>query len=239
MRRARRLGAPDSEEAVALVARARRGALLGTPRHRLGREDLEDCYSQATLEMLTRARSGGGFASRAHIAHSLELRFVSRIRDRRRALGGRSPMEAALARAIPLALSTAPEASLHDRRADIERKILARHELRRIGAVSHKLTPDQRLLLSSRLSDIDRATFCQRYGWSVDKYRKVSQRAGARLRRLLEEDSRAVSTEARSQDGVPRLKQSVKEKSPSSVPFFSPGRNRQQGPTYDFLSPPT
>lgn len=238
MRQARRLGAFDTEEAVALVAHARRGVLLGIHRRRLGREDLEDCYSQATLEILTRARSGGGFASRAHIANSLELRFISRIRDRRRAMSGRSPMEAALARAISLDGSTV-EMSLHDRRADVERKILARHELRRIAEISRKLTPDQRLLLASRLSDVDRADFCQAHGWSVEKYRKVSQRAGARLRQLLDEDSRAVSTEARSHGRLPRRKQGVKEKSTSPVPFFSPGRNRQQGPTYDFLSPPT
>jgi DNA-directed RNA polymerase specialized sigma24 family protein len=239
MRQARLFGALDAEEAVALIARARRSALLGIHRRYLGRQDLEDCYSQATLEMLTRARGRGGFASRAHIANSLELRFVSRIHDRRRALNGRSPIEAELARAIPLSTSTEAETNLHDPRADIERKILARHELRRIAEISHKLSPDQRLLLASRLSDTDRDDFCQRYGWSVEKYRKVSQRAGARLRELVDEDSRSVSTEPRSHGGVASGKRSSKEKLPSSVPFFSSGRNRQQGPTYDFLSPPT
>jgi len=39
--------------------------------------------------------------------------------------------------------------------------------------------------------------------------------------------------------GVAVRKQRVKEKSPSPVPLSPPGRNRQQGPTYDFLSPPT
>lgn len=238
MRQARLFGALDAEEAVALIARARRSALLGIHRRYLGRQDLEDCYSQATLEILTRARGGRGFASRAHIANSLELRFVSRIHDRRRALNGRSPIEAELARAIPLSTSTEAETSLHDPRADIERKILARHELRRIAEISHKLSPDQRLLLASRLSDTDRAEFCQRHGWSVEKYRKVSQRAGARLRQLVDEDSRSVSTEPRSR-GVASRKQGSKEKLPSSVPFFASGRNRQQGPTYDFLSPPT
>lgn len=239
MREAHLLGALDTEEAVALVARARRSALLGIHRRHLGRQDLEDCYSQATLEMLTRARAGGGFASRAHIANSLELRFVSRIRDRRRALSGRSPIEAELARAIPLSASTEAETSLHDPRADVERKILARHELRRIAEISHKLSPDQRLLLASRLSDTDRAEFCQAHGWSVEKYRKVSQRAGARLRQLVDEDSRSVSAESRSHGGVAGRRRSSKETSPSAVPFFSSGRKRQQGPTYDLLSPPT
>lgn len=148
-------------------------------------------------------------------------------------------MEAELARAIPLSVSTEAEISLHDPRADVERKVLARNELRRIAEISHKLSPDQRLLLASRLSDTDRADFCQAHGWSVEKYRKVSQRAGARLRQLVDEDSRSPSTEPRSDGGVASHKRSSKEKSPSSVPFFSAGRNRQQGPTYDFLSPST
>jgi DNA-directed RNA polymerase specialized sigma24 family protein len=239
MREVRLLGALDTEEAVALIARARRSALLGIHRRQLGRQDLEDCYSQATLEMLMRARGGGGFASRAHIANSLELRFVSRIRDRQRALNGRSPMEAELARAIPLSTSTEAQTNLHDPRADVERKILARHELRRIAEISNKLSPDQRLLLASRLSDTDRTELCQAHGWSVEKYRKVSQRADARLRQLVDEDSRSASTEPRSDGGVAGRKRSSKEKSPSSVPFFSSSRKRQQGPTYDFLSPPT
>lgn len=216
----RLLGALGTEEAIALVACARRRALLGIHRRHLGREDLEDCYSQATLEILTRARGGGGFTSRAHIANSLELRFISRIHDRRRALGGRSPIEAALAHAIPLSVSTEAETSLHDPRADVERKILARHELMRIAEISHKLTPDQRLLLAGRLSDTDRADFCHVHGWSVEKYRKVSQRTGARLRQLVDEDSRSVSTEFRSQGGVANRKRRSKEKSPFACPLF-------------------
>jgi hypothetical protein len=53
----------DAAEEVALVARARRELLLRVHRHRLRAEDLEDCYSQATLELLAHARRGGRFAS--------------------------------------------------------------------------------------------------------------------------------------------------------------------------------
>jgi hypothetical protein len=53
----------DPAEEVAIVACARRELLLRVHRHRLRREDLEDCYSQATLELVTHARSGGGFAN--------------------------------------------------------------------------------------------------------------------------------------------------------------------------------
>ncbi|HEY4427910.1 MAG TPA: hypothetical protein VGN08_06880 [Solirubrobacteraceae bacterium] len=48
---------------VALVARARRDLLLRAHRFRLRREDLEDCYSQATLELITRALRGATWAS--------------------------------------------------------------------------------------------------------------------------------------------------------------------------------
>ena len=84
------------------MARAKRELLLRVHRHRLRREDLEDCYSQATLELVAHARRGGRFASRLHLANVLEQRFLSRIRDRRRALSGRSPMQAALEAAMSL-----------------------------------------------------------------------------------------------------------------------------------------
>ena len=51
---------PDPAEEVALVARARRELLLRAHRHRLRREDLEDCYSQATLELLADATEARG-----------------------------------------------------------------------------------------------------------------------------------------------------------------------------------
>ena len=48
----------DPAEEVALVARAKRELLLRVHRYRLRREDLEDCYGQATLELVAHARSG-------------------------------------------------------------------------------------------------------------------------------------------------------------------------------------
>jgi hypothetical protein len=48
---------------VALVASARRGLLLRVHRHRLRPEDLEDCHSQATLELIAHVKAGGSFAS--------------------------------------------------------------------------------------------------------------------------------------------------------------------------------
>jgi DNA-directed RNA polymerase specialized sigma24 family protein len=182
---------PDRVQEIALVAQARRELLLRAYRHRLRREDLEDCFGQATLELLAQAREQRGGAqrahmTRAHIANVLEQRFVSRIQDRLRALGGRSPAQAILDHALPLG-DGADGIEVADARAEIERLVMLRLDLRNLGEVIGELTPDQRLVLVSLAgAETGCAEFCERHNWSREKYRKVSQRARARLRALLE-----------------------------------------------------
>ena len=54
------------------------------------------CFRLATVLLITRARPRPrAFVSEAHIANALEQRFLSRISDRRRAVSGRSPIQAA------------------------------------------------------------------------------------------------------------------------------------------------
>jgi len=155
---------------------------------RLGREDLEDCLSQATLELVARARSGAGFAGTAHIANALEQKLVSRIADRRRALAGRSPIEAAMSRAASLDEPAGAAERLADHLADVEERVAGRLELRRLREVAEELTDDQRLVLACQLSlNMDCEEFCRRHGWSAEKFRKVAQRARARLARLVDE----------------------------------------------------
>jgi DNA-directed RNA polymerase specialized sigma24 family protein len=180
----------DRLQEMALVAQARRNVLLRVHRHWLRREDLEDCYSQATLELLAQARAGehGGGArpTRVHMANVLEQRFVSRIQDRRRALRGRSPAQAALDNALPLG-DGSEGIEIADVRAELERLVLLRLDLRNLGRAIGELTADQRLILTSLIdSEMDCAQFCGRFGWSKEKYRKVSQRARARLGELLQ-----------------------------------------------------
>src|ERR1022692_3553165 len=91
----------DPAEAVARIALARRGRLLRIHRRRLRWEDLEDCYSQATLELVARSRRSP-FASADHVHNALEQKFLSRIEDKRRAIGGRSSIETAIARSLPV-----------------------------------------------------------------------------------------------------------------------------------------
>ena len=172
------------------MAVARRDLLLRAHRFRLRREDLEDCYSQATLELIGHARRGGTFSGRLHLARVLEQRFVSRIYDRRRAISGRSSTQAALEGALPLA--NAPEdgqLDIADRRPDVEQLVILRQELRAIRELIPLLSEDQRLVLASQLEgQTGPAAFCARHGWSADKYRKVAQRGRARLRQLMQLD---------------------------------------------------
>jgi DNA-directed RNA polymerase specialized sigma24 family protein len=191
---AAREGAPvrlDQVQEMALVAQARRELLLRAHRHRLRKEDLEDCFSQATLELLAKARESGGagaaYLTRTHMANVLEQRFVSRIYDHRRALRGRSPALAALDHARRLG-DSADGFEVADVRAEIERIVMLRADLRSLGQVIHRLSADQRLVLVSFAEvGVECAEFCERHGWSKEKYRKVSQRARARLRELMQE----------------------------------------------------
>jgi DNA-directed RNA polymerase specialized sigma24 family protein len=194
----------DPAEDVALVARARRELLLRAHRHRLRREDLEDCYSQATLELLAEARRGATYVTRRDLETAIERRFVSRIRDRRRALSGRSPMQAALERSLSLDAPGEEEIGLVDARAELERLVILRLELRRVQALISELTPDQRLVLISQVAlQMPRAEFCRRYGWSPEKYRKVAQRARSRLGRLMSSEELDVPTaRGRSEEGT-------------------------------------
>jgi DNA-directed RNA polymerase specialized sigma24 family protein len=177
----------DPLEEVAEVARTKREVLLRTYRTWLRNADLEDCLSQATLELLLRARRDGGFASAAHIANALEQKLCSRIHDRRRALGGRSAIEAALEGAAALGEPNGDGLDVADSRAPVHERVIARLRLRSLLAYADQLSADQRLALGCQVAlDMGAEEFCRRFGWSVEKYRKVLQRGRARLRRLAE-----------------------------------------------------
>jgi hypothetical protein len=189
--------ARDAAEEVALVATAKRQLLLQVNRHRLRREDLEDCYSQATLELVAHARRGGVFADRSHVGNVLELRFSSRIRDRRRALGGRSPAQATLEAAVSLGGAGAEEIAIVDRRAELETLVILRDDLRRVESLARQLTRDQRLVLACQLGpQMGCRDFCSQFGWTPEKYRKVAQRARAKLKRLMLVDEASVPSGA-------------------------------------------
>ncbi len=168
------------------MAHSARRLLLSVHRARLRREDLEDCYSQATLELIAQARRGElRYCSRAHLRNLFELRFVSRVRDRRRALRGRSPAQAMLDGVLAHPGADGRAVEVADPRADVERLTLLRHELRTLPRLARGLSPDQRLVLACQIAlQMSAAEFCATFGWSQEKHRKVAQRARARLRGL-------------------------------------------------------
>lgn len=171
------------------MASSKRDLLLRVHRHRLRKEDLEDCYSQATLELVAGARRGVRFSSRLHLAHVIEQRFVSRIRDRRRALSGRSPMQAAIETAVPLGTVEESRPEIVDPRADPARLVILREQLREVQAAARALSPDQRIFLAAEIGmQMPSGEFCRRTGWSGEKYRKVGQRARAGLRRAMADE---------------------------------------------------
>jgi hypothetical protein len=64
-----------------------------------------------------------------------------------------------------------------------------------------ELSRDQQLVLASQVCvDMAAGEFCARYGWSVEKYRKVAQRARGKLRLLAEEYERGERCERLEQD---------------------------------------
>lgn len=182
--------AEDPAETVALVVQAQRERLLRIHAHRLRREDLEDCYAQAALELVAQTRKGVRFANPMHIARVLEQRFVSRMKDRRRAIEGRSPAQATFEHALSDGLFSGIEEQVLDRRLPTDQLVELRLELRRVADLLLRLTADQRLVLGSQIYlQLECAEFCERYGWSREKYRKVAQRGRARLRELARTDA--------------------------------------------------
>jgi DNA-directed RNA polymerase specialized sigma24 family protein len=96
------------------------------------------------------------------------------------------------------------EVDVVDTRAELETLVIARMELRRVQALFRELTPDQRLVLISQVAlGMPRAEFCSRYSWSPEKYRKVAQRARARLGRLMSgEETDVPAPPGRSDEGT-------------------------------------
>jgi DNA-directed RNA polymerase specialized sigma24 family protein len=172
----------DPAELVAAVALARRALLLRVHRHRLRAADLEDCHSQAVLELIAYVKRGGRFAGRPQIAVAIENRFLSRVSDRRRALSGRSPMQAVFEEAAAIDCGTAAGIEVADLRADPQRLVIGREALQAVLDRMALLSEDQRLVLASQAAGEAPAGFRARHDWSSEKYRKVAQRGRARLR---------------------------------------------------------
>lgn len=174
--------AGGGEERLARALAAQRARLLRRHAHRLRREDLDECLSQAALELVPRARREDA-DSEWRPALALEQRFLSRVIDRRRALAGRS-QRGSIARAATGAGDAGLDEALGiaDGRPAIDEQVVQRDELRRLLEVIEDLSDDQRLLAIHRLfGDGGPEALRRRQRWSVAKYEKTSSRARAAL----------------------------------------------------------
>jgi DNA-directed RNA polymerase specialized sigma24 family protein len=100
-------------------------------------------------------------------------------------------MQAAMESALFLGGSGEQEVEIADTRGDPETLVMLRHELTRVERLAREqLTRDQRLVLAYQigLPLSGPREFCCRFGWSQEKYRKVAQRARARLRALMADE---------------------------------------------------
>ena len=163
---------------VAREALALRSTLIRVHHTVAPREELEDLYSQAVLELLTRTERDSALTSAQHIRNSLRQKFASRILDHQRATAGRSPATRARATAQPLD-ETVDRVAGH---RDALHELIARETLLELAAAIRELTHDQQLVLASQLNGETPRDCCARTGWTTDKYRKLAQRARKRLR---------------------------------------------------------
>jgi hypothetical protein len=119
----------DAERLLAKQAESLRRPLLAIHHDAARREDLEDLYAQAVLELLLRVRRDPALHEPAHIANALRLKFKSRIADHQRAVAGRSPIASAIARAAPIDSTGAPGLG---RAPDLEQQVLVREAAREL-----------------------------------------------------------------------------------------------------------
>lgn len=177
---------PDPAERVATVAQVKRELLLAVNRAKLPREELEDCFTQATLELVVRAR-------RSPLRRTcMPPTRLSRSSLRgsptgcaRSAGAARSPRSCAAPHRSTTSTPDNEPLVAVDHAARVEPQALARHDLRALRELAGEPTDGQRLVLACQVSlGMDCAEFCTRYGWSAEKFRKVAQRARAKLRAL-------------------------------------------------------
>lgn len=182
-RRARRFERLDPEggdpaRLVAEVAAGKRAVLLGSYEGRLEREELEDCLSQATFELIRGVRAGRCFEDAEHVANALELRFRSRIVDQYRARSARPAV---------VALDREGEEGfvLEDPAPRFERGVEARVELARLRELVGELSADEQRVLALQAAGVSRGEICARLGWKLERYRSTARRATLKLSCLL------------------------------------------------------
>jgi hypothetical protein len=159
------------------VARKRAGLILAY-RTKLREEEVEECISQAVVELLARARRGAGFASPLHASRALEQKVRSRVIDRLRAFSGRSPLLAELARSRSRDQTDRVGERLADPRLGVEELVCLRQLLGLIPEAARELTVSQRTALALEVAGVPAVA----WGWSPGKRRKLCARGRIKLR---------------------------------------------------------
>ncbi len=173
-------GPVDEAQRLADVVARLGPALLRFRRGRLPAADLEDALAQAVLELMVRVRRGGRFHDDEHLANALRQKLDSRIVDRQRAIGGRSP----IVRAVSTAIALEDIAERLPAREDAVRAVAAREQLGEIARAMSTLPAAQRDALTCELAGLSPAAARATRGWSEENYRKLRQRARQHLRAL-------------------------------------------------------
>ncbi len=106
---------------------------------------------------------------------------------------------------------------------------MLRQQLRQVRLLARQLTEDQRLALAAQVGQVSAGEFCRRYGWSAEKYRKVAQRARARLRWLMALEEHGTGSLGRSNEPDRRAGGGHSGAGPR-VPPEGGGSERDRGP---------
>ncbi len=193
------------EELIAREALALRAILIRAYSSTARREDLEDLFSQAVLELLARARRDPTLSTAAHVRNAVRQKFASRVVDHHRAVAGRSTAANARSHACPLALVAERVPDMHD----TVRELIEREELRELAAAMRTLSPDQRHVLSSQMGGEPPGECCLRtrleHG-EVPQARAASARSSARPDRRSELNRRLPALPGRPRPMLARVR---------------------------------
>lgn len=124
------------------------------------------------------------------IAGGLQHKFASRIIDRHRANAGRTAAASAHHHATDIDILTEAPHSTYD----VSDNAAARDELRRLLPLLSQLSDDQRRVIIYEATDAGSpSAFAAQNNWTMEKYRKTSQRSRARLRTLRDNPDQNVN----------------------------------------------
>jgi hypothetical protein len=168
--------------------RAKRDILMRVHHWWLSRPDIEECMCQAELELFASVKRGHVLRSFQHACNSLEQKFVSRIADQRRAIGGRSATKRALNCAYSLSQHYDKDIEEggwepSDAKLDVFETVSNKLDLQAILDEIQICREDfQKVFHYELFGSGSRADYAASQGWGMETFRKIDQRGRQRLR---------------------------------------------------------